>query len=436
MKTIANRTHTLKTLACLCSALLLGACGGGGGGSGGGGSTGAAVGATSSAASAQILSGTEGEPAIEPSIEVPAAASEPDMVSVPVTSAIAPLASRVPLGKPLASARVMISGHSLTDNPLADFMTQIARSMETPMWWNEQIVLGSTLRIRTRGENYADNSFSGYANGKNRDGWGMNIASELANPRTLGGERYDTLLLSERYDLGQVLLSDDTVRYARHYHERLIAGNPNASSFLYHPWLEVNKDSPGAWINYERTAAPAWQCVAERINVSLAASNRGDRMTYLPAGLALTDLVERATGGGLPGLSGGSVRQVMDQFFYDDVHLTGRGVYYMALVSYASIYRRSPVGAWAPGDISAEQARALQEIAWQSVSRYYDGASPPSMNQCQAMMRDTYCQAFANFRGGSGMLENCRARFAQQSQDNPFYFDAKTDNRYWFPAPQ
>lgn len=339
-------------------------------------------------------------------------------------------------GSPLTSARILISGHSLTDNPLADFMAQIAQSMGTPMLWNQQIALGSTIRYRTRGENTSDSSFSGYANGKNRNGYGLNMASELANPQTLGGERYDTLLLSERYDLGHVLLSEDTVRYARHYHERLIAGNARANSFLYHPWLEVNKDAPGDWINYERGAAPAWQCVAERINVSLAASNRSDRMTYLPAGLALADLVERATSSNVAGVSSGSVRQTIDQLFYDDVHLTGRGSYYIALVSYASIYRRSPVGAWAPGDISAEQARSLQEIAWQSVRNYYDNARTPSMGQCQARMRDTYCQAFANFRGGAGMLENCKARFTQQSQDNPFYFNAATDAGYWFPAPR
>jgi hypothetical protein len=375
---------------------------------------------------------------IDKRCEVDSASAQPLVVAgaVPVPVQPSPPLPAPTSGSPLTSARVLISGHSLTDNPLADFMAQIAQSMGTSMLWNQQIAGGSTIRYRTRGENSSDNSFPGYANGKNRNGFGLNMVTELANPQTLGGERYDTLLLTERYDLGTVLLSDDTVRYARHYHERLIAGNARANSFLYHPWLEVDKDAPGNWINYEREAAPAWQCVAERINVSLAASNRNDRMTYLPAGLALADLVEQATSSNVPGVSSGSVRQTLDQLFYDNVHLTGRGSYYIALVSYASIYRRSPVGAWAPADINADQARLLQEIAWQSVRKYYDNASTPSMGQCQAKMRETYCQAFANFRGGTGMLENCKAQFTQQSQDNPFYFNAATDADYWFPAPQ
>ena len=406
-----TKTKIGLRLSWVCCVILLSACGGGSAGS---------------QADPASVSATTPAPTPTPSAAPPATAS-------PTPSANSPSPT---LGNPLDSARIMISGHSLTDNPLADYMSQIAQSKNTPMWWNQQIVGGSPLRVRTRGENVSDNSFSGYATGKNRSGSGLNVVSELANPTTLGGERYDTLLFTERYELATMLMSEDTVRYARHFHERLIAGNSQANSYLYHSWLEVNKDAPGAWISYERSAAPAWQCVAERVNVSLANVNRGDRMTYLPAGLALTDLVEQATKGGLAGLAGGNIRQTMDQFFADDVHLTARGVYYRALVSYASIYRRSPVGAWAPSEINAQQARSLQEVAWQSVSKYYSNATTPSMGQCQATMQQNYCQAFANFRGGAGMAGSCVSRFTQQLQDNPFYFNASLDASYWFAAPR
>jgi hypothetical protein len=315
------------------------------------------------------------------------------------------------LGNALSSARVFLSGHSLMDDPLGEFMSSIAQSLSTPMVWNEQIVLGSPIRVRTRGDNAADASFSGYRKGKNRGGSsGLNVAAELANPQTLGGQRYDTLLLTERHDLASVLLWEDTVRYTRHFHERLITGNARANSYLYHSWLEVkNKSDPSAWINYERAAAPAWQCVAARVNQSLAGEGRGDRMAYLPAGLALANLVEQAT---------------------------RTGVYYMALVSYASVYRRSPVGAWAPAEVSAQQARALQDIAWQSVANHYNSASTPSMSQCQATMREQYCSAFASYKGGTGMLSGCIGRFTEQTQNNPLYYSAGSDAGYWLPAPR
>jgi hypothetical protein len=342
------------------------------------------------------------------------------------------------LGNSLGSARVFISGHSLTDDPLGEYMSSIAQSLGTPMAWNEQIVLGSPIRARSRGGDAADASFSGYRTGKNRGGSsGLNVAAELANPQTLGGQRYDTLLLTERHDLASVLLWEDTVRYTRHFHERLITGNARANSYLYHAWLEVkNKNDPSAWINYERAAAPAWQCVAARVNQSLAGEGRGDRMAYLPAGLALANLVEQATRSGVAGISGGSVRETMDRLFSDDVHLTRTGAYYMALVSYASVYRRSPVGAWAPAELTAQQARSLQDIAWQSVANHYNSSSTPSMGQCQAVMREQYCSAFASYKGGSGMQDGCISRFSEQTQNNPFYYNAGSDAAYWFPAPR
>jgi hypothetical protein len=326
----------------------------------------------------------------------------------------------------------MISGHSLTDDPMGSYMASIANSLGTPMSWNQQIVIGSPIRVRTRGSSPDDDTFPGYRNGKNRDGTtGLNIANELAS------QRYDALVLAERHDLASVLMWEDTVRYSRHFHERLVTGNSSGSTYLYHAWLEItNKDDPSAWIAYERAAAPVWQCVAARVNLSLAGTGRADRMAYLPAGLALVNLVEQATRGGVTGVSGGTTRQTMDRLFSDDVHLTPTGAYYMALVTYASVYRRSPVGAWAPADVTAEQARSLQQVAWQSVSGHYNGASTPSMGQCQGLMREQYCSAFGAYKGGSGMVSGCISRFSATNHDNPFYYNAASDAGYWLPAPR
>jgi hypothetical protein len=336
---------------------------------------------------------------------------------------------------PRASAAIMISGHSLTARGIFDNMEAVAASQGTPMVWNTQIVNGSPTRFRTRGFDFNDPTFSGYGMGENRNGTNMNIAAELLYPQTIGGQRYDTLVLTERHDIVNTLLWEDTVRYTRHFHDRLVAGNSGANSYLYHSWLAINnKYDPSSWIGYERTVAKAWQCTAARVNVSLAAAGRGDRMTYLPAGLALTDLVEQAAlRGAVAGVSGGDAAQTIDRLFTDSLHLSPLGEYYMALVSYASVYRRSPVGASAPYGVTAEQAYALQNQAWQSVSNYYNSQSVPSMEQCQAVMRDQVCSAYANYAGNWGVGAICTDRFSQQAQTNPFYFNAATDYGYWFP---
>ena len=242
-------------------------------------------------------------------------------------------------------------------------------------------------------------------------------------------------MLTERHDLVNTLMWEDTVRYTRHFQDRLVAGNAAANSYLYHSWLPINnKYDPASWVGYERTVAKAWQCTAARVNVSLAATGRGDRMTYLPAGLALTDLVEQAAlSGWVAGVSTGNAGQTIDRLFTDSLHLSPLGEYYLSLVSYASVYRRSPVGAWAPAGVTAEQANALQNVAWQSVSNYYNTASEPSMDQCQAVMRDQVCSAYASYAGNNGVAAGCIGRFTQQTQANPFYYSAGTDSGYWFP---
>ncbi len=327
----------------------------------------------------------------------------------------------------------MVSGHSLTNAGIFVNMEAVANSKGTPMAWNQQIVNGSPTRFRTRGADLADPSFSGYRMGENRNGSNMDIAAELRSPQTLGGQRYDTLILTERHDIVSTLMWEDTVRYTRHFQDRLVAGNAAANTYLYHSWLAIaDKNNPAPWVAYERTVAKAWQCTAARVNVSLAAAGRGDRVTYLPAGLALTDLVEQALRGSVPGVSGGSAAQVVDRLFTDSLHPSALGQYFLSLVNYASVYRRSPVGAWAPSSVSAEQASALQNVAWQSVSNYYNSAATPSMDQCQAAMRDQVCVAYANYIGNAGLATGCVARYAQQSQANPFYYGAG-DSGYWFP---
>lgn len=332
----------------------------------------------------------------------------------------------------------MVSGHSLTPHGVFANMESVASSLGMSMVWNEQNINGSPLRARTRGDWIDDPAFSGYRSGNNRNGSNLDIVGEFLNPRTIGGRRYDTLVLTERHDIVNTLMWEDTVRYTRHYHDRLIAGNGAATSHLYHTWLPINnKGNPGAWIGFERTAARAWQCTAARVNVSLAAQGRGDRVNYLPAALALADLVERAVQGGVPGVSGGSTGDIVNRLFRDDVHLTDLGDYYMSLVSYAAVYRRSPVGAWAPAGVTAQQKAALQDLAWQSVSRHLaDSSNVPSMGQCQAAMRDQVCAAYGNYVGNSAAAGTCAGRFAEASQRNPFHYDAAGDNGYWFPAPR
>lgn len=339
------------------------------------------------------------------------------------------------LSAPRSSANVFFTGHSLLDNPLPEDVTAIAQGFKYAQKWNQQNVLGSPLRIRTRGDNSGSTSWDGYRKGKNREGDGMDVIVELRSPQTLGGAKYDTLVVTENHNMVDMLFWEDTVRFLRHFHDRFIAGNVQGISYLYAPWLGIrNKSEPSGWISYEKAAIPAWECVAARINRSLEAEGRSDRISTIPTSLALATLIERATTGNVAGVTGSSKQDTVSKLVSDDVHLTRMGVYYVSLVTYAAIYRRSPVGAWKPDEVDATAASSLQTIAWDVIARYYANEPKPDLSTCVNHMRDVMCSAYNTYKGENN-TNSCKDRFAKQNTENPFYFSASSDRSYWFPAP-
>lgn len=359
------------------------------------------------------------------------------------------------LHQPRTAANIFYSGHSLMDQPLPDFVQKIAESLSTQVQWNRQYVVGSSIRRRTRGgDDPALPEWHGYKQGYNREGEGLDVVAELRGPQTIAG-KYDVLVITEEHTMLETLIKSDTVRLLRQYHDQFVAANAAGQTFFYEPWFSVaDKSEPRSWIEYERRAAPIWQCVATRINVSLQAEGRADRIISLPASTALAALIERATqGAGMPALTRSTVRETVDSLIRDDVHLQPLGAYYMSLVTYASIYRRSPQGAWHPTTVSPEQATALQDFAWTFVSRYYDAYRPLSLEECRARLASddgleplwhyintTYWRkdvgAVRGYLRYVRRLMTSRRLFSSDTAENPFYFDPAADNAYWLAPPQ
>lgn len=351
------------------------------------------------------------------------------------------------------STNTFISGHSLTDQPMPDFLAQVAESLDTPLRWNRQYVVGSTLKQRTRGIDAEGTKWAGYLRGANRQGDGINVLNELRQPTTIGGARYDTLLITEQNGLLWSLFKNDSVRYLRHFHDRFIEGNPQGQTYFFEPWNGLeSKDDPRRWIDFERAATPVWQCIATRVNTSLAAEGRTDRIASMPGSWMMAALVERATqGAGLPGVSGASVRETLDRLFSDDVHLTRLGSYYLALVTYATLNGRPPLGAWAPEGVNAGQAKALQKFAWDALAEYRANNRLVDLASCRKILTDgfigqywrysrdiTPAQEQSKLRGYWRMMRNSLSDHLQVRRNdasNPLHFDAATDKDYWFPAP-
>jgi hypothetical protein len=430
----SNPRQALRHVATAClAALALISCGGGGG------DTTASSGVSASTAPTTDLSGISQslDVGFTPSV-APAQPVDPNVTptNVPTNNPPSSTPGQATGGSSPQTLNVFYSGHSLIDRPLPDTVETIASSLGKTSRWNQQNIVGSPIRARTRGFDYNASDFSGYRLGANREGDNMDVVAELRNPRTIGGQKYHAMVLAERHDLPITREGEDGLRFARHIHERLIEGNPEATTYLYHAWWHMyDRGNPGPWINYERQAAPIWQCVVARVNTSLRLEGRSDRMQYLPSGIALVELVERATRGNVPGITAGSTFDTVARLFYDDVHLTSLGRYYMSLVVYASLFRSPPTDAWVPEDVSPVAAASLKSIAWNVVANHYASATEPKLEDCAAYSRSTFCAATGNFLRIPQGINNCIQVHGYNDDRNPYYFNAATDRNSWLPAP-
>lgn len=350
-------------------------------------------------------------------------------------------------------AAIFISGHSLVDRPFPDQLTTIAASLGTPMEWNRQYIVGSSIMARTRGANAPEGTWGGYRSGENRDGAGMDVLAELRDPKTISARAYDVLLITEQHWLLSTLLLADTVRFLRHYHDRFIEASPRGRTYFFESWLAVNdKSDPRRWIDYERAASRAWRCIVTRVNNSLAREGREDRIVSLPAGLALAELVAAATKGtGVPGVTRATPRQTVELLIDDDVHPTNVGRYFIALVTYSAIYHRDPMGAAAPTDVERETAESLQSFAWRFVRDYYARQTTTSLEDCRKEVATSFSATYGVYFRDTYYVPDLgtlrawvrwvRRRvewawiFSRKDSRNPLYFDPSTDSSYWFPPP-
>ena len=320
------------------------------------------------------------------------------------------------------SKNVFISGHSLMDNPLAEDIATMAQAHGVNYNWNQQIGLGSPIRVRTSGNASPPNNWQGYRLGKNRDTFDMDVIAELANPATIGNNaQYDTLLITERTDIIDTILWEYTNSLLRHYHNRLLTGNINGETLFYQSWWSIDENNPQAWITHVSLMTNVWECVAEKVNLTLLADSLNPKIRVVPTGRALTDLLTRILNDEVPGFSGTDIAKI-DQLFDDNVHLNREGIFYVAAVSYAAIFQASPVGTPIPADINQATGEALLQIAWENVNLYLTNYTPKTMTQCRVIIENQICDSYYNFTNRPEQIANCKIWISNNStwQTNPF----------------
>jgi hypothetical protein len=288
-------------------------------------------------------------------------------------------------GEPRDGVNVFFSGHSAFGLIMPAMVDQIAAELGREHNYNLQMGIGSSLSLR----------LGGTGNEQDRDGRPrmFEVANEITNASTIGGEKYDTLVVTEALMLIQKLQYDDSIGQLRGFHDLLMQSDPNGRVFLFDTWESAEGGDFAAWVSSTRDMFVIWECLASAVNKDV-----DNAVQMLPGGVAFARGVEAAAAGDIPGVA------PADMFAPDMHHPSlALGSYFLALVTYASLYNRDPSGAptsfttpqgMQAGFVSADGAAALQAIAWETVSEFY--AMPPNATRTMAECRSAvsaFCEA-------------------------------------------
>jgi hypothetical protein len=315
---------------------------------------------------------------------------------------------------PKSSASVLWVGHSLveakakSDGRDVDLMRQVgefaaARGLAYEL--GDHTLWGTPLSGLWRGKPHASR----------RD------SSEMAPKRKAfeaEARRYDTVVATEALPLGVVMRMEYSAYYLRNFYCALKFANPAGRVYVYQTWVHLHGSDKGAgyppahlfdwraemvaqrqlWddladaVRAGDVQAPPWQWLTRddsrqdcdvsepvfTVPVGQAMILLHDRLASpAPAddfvradGLrfALSDLFSNPYEEAERNPSAEAARRPRDPARdLDDIHPSADGIYFNALVHFATIYRQSPVGLPYPARLGPGLARTLQCLAWEAV---------------------------------------------------------------------
>ncbi|MGC1506557.1 MAG: hypothetical protein WA782_20765 [Sulfitobacter sp.] len=189
------------------------------------------------------------------------------------------------------------------------------------------------------------------------------------------------LILTEAVPLANHTRWSETEVYAQAFAGLATAANPNVHIYVQETWHSL-KSGTGQAVEYDDKADIPWRMrldqdlpVWENIVAQVAAGNRSETVTIslIPAGQAMARLHDEIAAGQVAGVTD------IAAFFDDDIHLNDKGHYFVAMVQYATLTGKDPLGL--PVDFKdrygnaydtpdEDTARTLQRIAWDAVQEY------------------------------------------------------------------
>jgi hypothetical protein len=261
-----------------------------------------------------------------------------------------------PLPAPAGPLRVYHIGHSLVGRDVPAMLAQLAGPEHR---YESQLGWGATLKAH-----WGDDTVAGFSEENDHDRF--RPAGEAVD----SGD-YDAVVLTEMIDIRSAIRYYDSPAYLRRWAERVAEARPDARVYLYETWHQL--DDPEGWLHrLDRDLGRYWE--GELLARAHAGGNLPTAMHVIPAGQVLASFARAVDAlGGVEGISGAR------DLFRDTIHLNDLGAYLVALIHYAVLYQRSPVGlprqllradGTAANAPAAETARLMQEVVWNLVTSY------------------------------------------------------------------
>ena len=241
-------------------------------------------------------------------------------------------------------ADVLFVGHSLIGPDLPPLVEGALGRLSGPSIVQAQVINGASLAYNW------DHS---------ADAEGVDARATLALGTT------DALILTEAQPIADQMAAGLTVPALADFARAAITDNPEIGIYLYETWPPHRGDD-ALWRAAIAADLPLWQTAAQ-----MAGQQVGAQISVIPAGQAMALLSTEVAAGTVPDAT--SIRD----FLSDPIHLSGKGLYFVALVQAAALTGQSPQGlppqltrTWLSRDavISPQLATALQRIAQQAVT--------------------------------------------------------------------
>lgn len=352
----------------------------------------------------------------------------------------------------ITTARVYITGHSLTQQPIEADLAILAGDLSKTFEGQIQMHPGSTIYARNAGANDprvdAVPTWNGWGMGQDKDGGTVNAYAELRTHPSFTAAITHLIIAESHYSLTEMRFSE-TIPAMYQYMEQYRTVN-GGKTHLYGTWLwitEAQKAAPTGWITFTRAQSRAWASAASKINDVQSSLGRPDRIKFIPMDSALATLVETVCGAGLAGFTGTNLQKC--NIIFDDehlvytegsVHLTAVGAYYAACVLYSAIYGVSPAGAvTVPSGVTSTQATSLQTLAWTFINGYYttNGANGEYLDSAARLtLMNTFVYDYTTFIGGTTEDgDGYHGVFTDTTNNNPLWSNVAPPDGWWLVAP-